>query len=63
MTDTQKLVYDLSLQCAALDVQRNFRNETSLEVAMLHSFIASVQTYACMDSSTLANAVAELKKI
>lgn len=62
MTDKQRLIYDLSLQCAALNVQRSHSAEKTLQAEMLDAFISYVCAYSCMDSSRLDTALEELKK-
>lgn len=62
LTDKQRLIYDLSLQCAALSVQRSHNSSQTLQAEMLESFIASVQMYRCMDDSALEAVLEELKK-
>lgn len=64
MTDRQRLVYDLSMQCAAIQV-RDFSETdiTSLQSAMLEAFVKSVCVYSAMDDETLSSALEKLKNI
>ena len=63
MTDKQKLVYDLAMRCAALQVQRDNRTDTPLQAQMINAFTSFVKGYQAMDASTLLNALAELKNV
>lgn len=63
MTDKQKLIYDLSLQCAALHVQRGECKGHYLEADMLDCFTSSLQAYSIMDNSAFEEALKTLKMV
>ena len=63
MTDKQKLVYDLAMRCAALQVQRDNRSDTPLQAQMINAFTSFVQGYQAMDTANLLNALEELKRV
>lgn len=60
MIDKQHLIYDLALQAAAIQVQRDHKNQY-LEAEMLKAFTESVAAYNCMVPSAFAEALEELK--
>jgi len=60
MIDKQRLIYDLALQAAAIQVQRDHKNKY-LEAEMLKAFTESVAAYNCMVPSAFAEALEELK--
>lgn len=64
MTDKQRLVYDLSMQCAAIEV-RDFSTADiiSLQSAMLDAFVRSVCAYSAMDNEALSAALEKLKNV
>lgn len=64
MTDEQRLVYDLSIQCAAICV-RDFpkTDSLSLQSAMLDAFTRSVCIYSAMDKESLSFALEKLKSV
>lgn len=62
MTDKQRLVYDLSLQCAALQVLNEKRRDATLQAQMLEAFTSSVKMYRAMSEATISAALEELKK-
>lgn len=61
MIDKQRLIYDLALQAAAIQVQRDRKN-LYLEAEMLKAFTESIAAYNCMNNSAFAEALEELKK-
>lgn len=61
MIDKQHLIYDLALQAAAIQVQRDHKNQY-LKAEMLKAFTESVAAYNCMVPSAFAEALEELKK-
>ena len=63
MTDKQKLIYDLSLQAAALHVQRGECSGHYLEADLLDCFTSSLQAYSVMDSSAFEEALETLKTV
>lgn len=64
MTDNQRLVYDLSLQCAAIEVRDFSKTDiVSLQSAMLDAFVRSVCVYSAMDRESLSAALEKLKSI
>lgn len=63
MTDKQKLIYDLSLQCAALHVQRGECAGHYLEKDMLDCFTSSLQAYSAMNSNAFEDALKTLKTV
>lgn len=63
MTDKQRLVYDLSMQCALFDLQRTHGGKINLAGELLDAFTSYVLFYSCMDSSRLQEALDTLKKI
>lgn len=63
MTDKQRLIYDLSMQCAVLQVQRDNRHDTTLQAQMLEAFTSSVTAYRLMSDATISAALEELKMV
>lgn len=63
MTDKQRLIYDLSLQCATLQVQREKRHDVTLQAQMLEAFTSSVRMYSAMCDATISSALEELKTV
>lgn len=63
LTDKQKLIYDLSLQCAALHVQRGDCTGHYLEADMLDCFTSSLQAYSVMDSTAFEEALETIKTV
>ena len=64
MTDEQRLVYDLSMQCAAIQV-RDFSatDIVSLQSAMLDAFVRSVCVYSAMGKESLSAALEKLRNV
>ena len=62
MTDRQKLIYDLSLQCAVSQVSPDAKN-VYLAKAVLDAFTANVHAYQGMAPDALDAALDELKKV
>lgn len=64
VTDKQRLIYDLSMQCAAIEVRDFSKTDIiSLQSAMLDAFVRSVCMYSAMDSETLSGALERLKNV
>ena len=63
MTDRQKLIYDLSLQCAALHVQRGECAGHYLEGDMLECFTSSLVAYSTMSEKAFEEALKTLKTV
>ena len=63
MTDRQKLIYDLALQCAAVQVSKEGYRNTSLASAMLQAFEENVTLYASMIPDKLDAALDKIKKV
>lgn len=63
MTDKQRLVYDLSMQCALFDLQREHGGNMDLAGELLDTFTAYILRYSRMDSAALQNALDAIRKI
>lgn len=63
MTDRQKLIYDLSLQCAAAQYMQYTKEGKTTQAAMLDAFTGSVLAYNSMDPNALDAALNELKNV
>ena len=63
MTDKQRLIYDLSLQCAAAQYTQYTKDGKTTQAAMLAAFTGSVLSYNAMAPAALDAALAELKKV
>ena len=61
VVDKQRLIHDLALRAATIQVQRDHKN-IYLEAEMLKAFTESVAAYNCMAPSAFAEALEELKK-
>lgn len=62
MIDKQRLIYDLALQAAAIQVQRDRKN-LYLEAEMLKAFTESIAAYNCMNNSAFAEALKNSKRL
>ena len=63
MSDRQKLVYDLAMQAAALEVQSNPPAGQSVAAALLDAFSASIDTYCAMIPDQLDAVLDQLKTV
>ena len=63
MTDKQKLVYDLSMQCALWDMLKRKEPVMSVPGDMLKAFTDAVRGYCCMDPNTLESVLSQLEKV
>lgn len=63
MTDKQQLIYDLAMQCARFQVERNHTNSDYLPAEMLNAFTSAVFAYRCMSVDSISAALEELKKL
>ena len=63
MTERQRLIYDLSMQCARLEVERDHKNSDYLPAEMLKAFTSAVAAYRCMSGDAISAALEELKKL
>ena len=66
MTEKQKLIYDLSMQCALYRVYETGAHDKSLAAAMLNAFTESIRAYSCMAPNALdkaLEAIDDLKKV
>lgn len=61
MIDKQRLIYDLSLQCAVLEVQRDRKNSDYLPSMLLNAFTSAVLAYRSMSDDAIDAALEELK--
>lgn len=61
MIDKQRLIYDLSLQCAVLEVQRDRNNPEPLPKRLLEAFVSAATAYRAMCDDTINAALEELK--
>ena len=58
--DRSKLIYDLSMQCAAYIVSRDGVGATTVQSAMLDAFASSVEMYKCMVPDSLDEVIDQL---
>ena len=63
MTDRQRLIYDLSLHCATLQVQRDCQNSDYLPGVLLDAFNSAILAYSAMSDNAIDAALEELKKV
>lgn len=63
MSDRQKLVYDLAMQAAALEVQSNPSADKSVSAALLDAFSASIDAYSAMVPDKLDAVLNQLKTV
>ena len=62
MTDKQRLIYDLALQCAALKVQHNPQSSLPSEAQMATEFIESIRACCRLDLKIWSAIMDELNK-
>ena len=60
MTEKQKLIYDLSMQCALYQVYETGAHDKPLVSTMLNAFTESVRAYSCMAPNALDEALEAL---
>lgn len=63
MTDRQKLVYDLSMQCVSVDLKRGFPPTGNPAAYVLDSFSGYVKLFNSMEPGKLDAALDTLKKV
>lgn len=63
MTDKQQLIYDLSMQCARIQVEHDTQRDRTLQAQMLDAFTSSVDMYRAMSDATISDTLEKLKML
>lgn len=62
MVDRQRFIYDLSLHCAVLEVQRDYKLTDYLPAKLLEAFTSAANAYNAMNDDAITAALKELNK-